>query len=115
MNAENKIGNPGHYFIQPFADQKIMEPPSHLDNAKVIEWAWSANEPFGYTDNKHDTNRGVIYGLAICKYEDSESVYCFSCDRNWKVVQTSFYDTVDNAIKQLTEQYKNVIANWYTK
>ena len=115
MSAEAKIGNPGHYFIQPFPDTQIIEPPDFIDGARVIKWAWSGQEPFGYVGDENDTEREVIYGLAICQYDDSGNIYRFSCDSNWETVQDGLYDKIENAIRQLPDQYKNVIANWHTK
>ncbi len=115
MSAEAKAGNPGHYFVDPFFDTDIIAPPQELDGAKVIKWAWSGNKPFGYVGNEDDTERESIYGLAICAYGDYAGFYRFSCDKNWEVIQYSFYETIEQAIKQLPDQYKNVEANWQTQ
>ena len=92
-----------------------IEPPNYLDGAKVIKWAWSGQQPFGFVGYENSPERDEIYGLAICKYDHEEGIYRFSCDRNWEVVQDGFYDTVENAIKQLPDQYKNVEADWRRK
>jgi len=92
-----------------------IEPPEYLDGAKVIKWAWSGQQPFGFIGNQDDPERKEIYGLAICKYADGEGIYRFSCNKNWEVVQDRFYDTVENAIKQLPDQYKTVEADWRIK
>lgn len=95
---------------------KIKEtPPEYLDGAKVIKWAWSGHEPFGFVGVEGDTDRIEIYGLAICKYDEGEGIYRFSCDKDWEVIQDAFSDTIENAIKHLPDQYKNVEANWLTK
>ena len=44
----------------------IVEPPSELDGAKVIKWAWSGLKRFGYVGNDDDPQRQSIYGFAIC-------------------------------------------------
>ncbi len=93
--------------------EHIVEPPDKLDGAKVIKWAWSGKEPFGYV-NVDDDTRIEIHGLAICQYEDSD-VYRFSCDENWDVQQDSPYDSIEQALKQLPNQYKLVTAKWMTK
>jgi hypothetical protein len=115
MSAEAKVDNSGHYFVDPFFDIDIIEPPQELDGAKIIKWAWSGHKPFGFVGNTDDTERESIYGLAICSYGDNEGFYRFSCDRNWEVIQDSLYETVEQAIQQLPEQYKNVDANWQTQ
>lgn len=96
-------------------ENKIIKPPAFLDGARVIKWAWSGQEPFGYVGAEYDKEKEIIYGLAICRYEDDNKVYRFSCDSNWETVQDSFYDTIDQAIEHLPDQYKNVKANWQTK
>jgi len=52
-----------------------MKPPAYIDGAKVIKWAWSESQPFGVVSNDDGSERGEIYGLAICQYEDSKDVY----------------------------------------
>lgn len=94
------------------------EPPDYLDGAKVVLWAWSGQQPFGFVSNEDGTERQEIYGLAICNYEgkvSKEPIYRFSCDINWAVIQDSIYDTIENAISFLPDQYRNVAANWLPK
>jgi hypothetical protein len=89
-----------------------MQPPSFLDHAKVLRWAWSGNTPFGVVPIS-DTNSSIeIYGLAICQYEGAEGFYRFSCDRNWEVIQDADYSSVEEAIIYLPAQYKNVEIVW---
>ena len=101
--------------MNKFDKNKLLAPPDFIDGARVIKWAWSGQEPFGYVGNTIDQESEKIYGLAICQYEAGSNVYQFSCDKNWNVVQDGLYDTVENAIKLLPDQYKNVIAEWQTK
>ena len=86
--------------------------PTTIDNANVLYWAWSENQPFGYVANEDDSEKEAIYGLAICQYEGSNEVYRFSCNENWQTVQDGLYDSVDQAIEWLPEQYRNVPAIW---
>ncbi len=92
----------------------MVNPPDELDKAKVIKWAWSGKEPFGYID-AGDGSKIEIHGLAICQYEDSHSVYRFSCDENWEVQQDSLHDSIEDAVRQLPDQYQMVTANWMNK
>jgi hypothetical protein len=89
-----------------------MKPPAYIDGAKVIKWAWSGEKPFGYVSMIGSPEREEIYGLAICQYENSESFYRFSCDKNWETVQDGSYETVEDAIRLLPVQYKNIEADW---
>ena len=92
----------------------MMEPPNYLDGAKVIKWAWSGQVPFGITENTDGDEKEEVFGLAVCKYEDSDKFYRFGCDKNWEVVQDSLYNSIEDAIRFLPEQYKNVERNWLT-
>jgi hypothetical protein len=96
-------------------EHKTIEPPSYLDGARVLKWAWSGQYPFGYLCDKEDRERVEIYGLAICKYDDSNSLYRFSCDKDWEVVNDSPEDSIENAIKNIPDQYKNAERIWRTK
>ena len=89
-----------------------MKPPAYIDGAKVIKWAWSGLKPFGYIDITNSPEKEEVHGIAICKYENSGSVHRFSCDKNWQTVQDGTYATVEDAIRFLPVQYKNIEANW---
>ncbi|HGF4931948.1 TPA: hypothetical protein ACF5BV_004735 [Vibrio parahaemolyticus] len=87
-------------------------PPEKLDGAKVIEWACSDSKPFGIVQDTSGKLTKEIFGLAICRYLNSETVYLFSCDRNWEVVQDSDFSSVDEAKYYLPEQYRVVPVIW---
>ncbi len=93
----------------------LIEPPDFIDGARVIKWAWSGMRPFGFVGIEDGTEREEVYGLVICRYEDSGSIYRFSCDKSWDTVQDNQYDTIENAITRLPGQYKNAEAVWQTK
>lgn len=93
----------------------MQEPPDDLDNAKVIKWAWSGERPFGIIGNVDDPDREDIFGLAICQYADSDHFYRFSCDKNWDVVNDALYDSIEEAINELPDQYKEVERFWQVK
>ena len=86
--------------------------PQYIDNAKVLEWAWSGDVPFGVINYDNGEIAATIYGLAICQYENSNKVYRFSCDKNWETEQDFDYDSVSEAKKELPQQYKQVEAMW---
>jgi hypothetical protein len=107
-----------NHFMSTEVNSPNTEPPDYLDGARVIKWAWSGQQPFGFVANEDGTEREEIYGLAICRYDKStskEPIYRFSCDKYWETVQDSIYDTVENAILHLPEQYRNEEANWLSK
>jgi hypothetical protein len=97
-------------------DNQINEPPDELDGAKVIKWAWSGDEPFGFLRYGDYAFEPIeIYGLAICQYDDSAVVYRFSCDEHWEVQQDGDYSSIEDALRLLPDQYKLVVAKWVTK
>ena len=87
------------------------EPPTEIDGARVIEWAWSGDQPFGAVPGADSTQ---IFGLAIATYDDRE-FYRFSCDRDWETQQDGLYVSVDEAKHLLPNQYRLVEANWTKK
>ncbi|EJC6747125.1 hypothetical protein V3H21_22310 [Vibrio parahaemolyticus] len=90
----------------------MNQPPKKLDGAQVIEWAWSGSKPFGNVQDTSGKLTKEIFGLAICQYLNSETVYVFSCDRSWEVVQDSDFSSVDEAKSYLPEQYRTVPVSW---
>jgi hypothetical protein len=87
----------------------MKPPPEFIDSARVLMWAWSGSIPFGSVGN---TPEDRVFGLAICQCENSGNVYRFSCDKNWEVVQDAAYRSVEEAIRLLPDQYRNVKADW---
>ena len=102
-----------------------MTPPSHIDGARVVAWAWS-DLPFGHVasngDDGDDGDDGsaagapgaiAIHGLALCRYAHEARVYRFCCDAQWESVQDELYASVDEARAQLPAQYRAVAATWH--
>ena len=95
-----------------------MTPPSHLDGARLLAWAWS-DLPFGHVaaDTGADADAGTrsiaIHGLALCQYAGDANVYRFSCDAHWETVQDACYASEENAREQLPAQYRAVAATWH--
>jgi len=102
-------------------ENQIVEPPDELDGARVIRWAWSGVEPFGHlpivgSDTDNVSSASVeIFGLAICQYDDSDNFYRFSCDKDWEVQHDGVFESVDDALRQLPNQYKLATGKWWTK
>jgi len=90
----------------------MSKPPKTIDNAEVLYWAWSGEIPFGTLKSTNGSIIADIFGLAICVYRDSDSIYRFSCDNEWESEQDSDYSSIEEAMNNLPEQYKNVPANW---
>ena len=90
----------------------MKEPPMQIDGAKVLEWAWSGERPFGVVCYDNGETASEIFGLAICRYGNDEKVYRFSCDANWETEHDSDYPSVEAAKINLPLQYRDVKANW---
>jgi hypothetical protein len=87
----------------------MLIPPNYIDQARVLKWAWSGKKPFGAIGAGDEDQ---VFGLAICRYEDSKSVYRFSCNKNWEVIQDAEHSSIEEAIEHLPNQYKNIVAKW---
>ena len=90
-----------------------MTPPSHLDGARVLAWAWSVL-PFGHVAAEDGAAPIAIHGLAVCRYGDEVQVYRFSCDTHWETVQDEVYASEDGAREQLPAQYRAMASVWNT-
>ncbi|MCE2029461.1 hypothetical protein [Sessilibacter corallicola] len=90
----------------------MNKPPKEIDDAKVLEWAWSGRKPFGELLYESGELAAEIFGLAICQYDDSETIYRFSCDANWTTEQDAQYQSVAEAKQNLPVQYRNIEAHW---
>ena len=88
-----------------------MTPPTHLDGARVLAWAWS-DLPFGHVTDAHGAAPVAIHGLAVCRYAGEARVYRFSCDAHWETLQDAVYVSVDEARERLPAQYRAVAAVW---
>jgi hypothetical protein len=90
-----------------------MKPPSHIDGALVLEWAWSET-PFGHVRFADGSTAAAIHGLAIARYPNSEVIYRFSCNARWETEQDAAYTSVDEAKALLPEQYGQSPVLWST-
>jgi len=90
----------------------MNKPPKEIDGARVVEWAWSGEEPFGSLKNENGELASEIFGFAICQYDESSAFYRFSCDKTWESQQDSEYPSVEDAKQNLPQQYKHVSPDW---
>lgn len=85
-----------------------MKPPKKIDHAIVLEYAWS-DIPFGaikYSDS--DKIAAEIHGFLICKYDNSDRYYRFSCNKNWEVENDAAYDSIEQAKNSINENQYNL-------
>lgn len=91
----------------------MSNPPSQIDDARVIEWAWSGEKPFGYLPDSTGNVAAEIYGFAICQYHGSKKLYRFSCNARWESEQDSVYNTIEEAKSNIPMQYREVKPVWW--
>lgn len=89
-----------------------MKPPNKIDGAKILYWDYSARVPFGKMKIHNSEAFIDIHGLAIGRYDNGNKVYRFGCNKNWETEQDSHYNSIDEAMKNLPNQYKNVPVKW---
>ncbi len=90
----------------------MNKPPKEIDGARVIEWAWSGEEPFGSLKYSNGELAFEIFGFAICQYDGSSVFYRFSCDKTWESQQDCDYSSVKDAKQNLPQQYNRVSPDW---
>jgi hypothetical protein len=88
-----------------------MKPPSRIDGARVLEWAWS-DTPFGELLSDDGSVAATVHGLALCRYDESDTVCRFSCNANWETEQDAPYSSLEEAKACLPQQYQRVPADW---
>ena len=91
-----------------------MTPPHVVDGAKILDWVWSGDVPFGHILNREGAKICAVHGLAICAYAGDPRIYRFSCDRNWNVEQDAFHDSAAEAKTEVAQLYPLSIAPWHT-
>jgi len=90
----------------------MKPPPARIDGALVLEWAWS-DVPFGEVRFTDGTLAAVIHGLSLCRYGNDSNIYRFSCKSAWETAQDFDHDSVEEAKRDLPDQYRNVPAIWH--
>ena len=86
-----------------------------IDGAMLLQYVifTSQNSRTGHSIH---TNSGletpVPYGLAICKYEDSEGVYLFYCNSEWKPITDTWHPNVQAAQAQAAFEYEELENTW---
>ena len=91
-----------------------MKPPSQIDGADVVLWAWSDAGPFFEMPSSDGAPAVPIHGLAICRYAESGAVYRFSCNSVWDTENDSRHDSVKDAASAESAQYDVRSVQWRT-
>lgn len=92
--------------------------PNEIDNAKVLFFI-IISEDQKHTGNTKSYVNGELmdaaYGLAICQYANDNGYYLFDCDENWKTINDTYHETIEDAVQQAEFEYENTITNWIKK
>lgn len=92
---------------------KIMHPPpNRIDGASVLYWAYAEVEPFYCIYDSNGELSDEIYGIAICKYENSTRIYRFSCNKDWETINDGLYDSIDETINSIINGIKLKELKW---
>jgi len=79
-----------------------------LDGAEVI--AISKKDNFGVIKSSDSSIKPIpVKYIAICKYEDDNTIYAFLCNDKLEVEQDSIFDSVEDAKRYTLDKNKNVI------
>jgi hypothetical protein len=89
-----------------------VKPPSQIDGADVMLWAWSEPGPFFEMPTSDGGPTVPIHGLAICQYVESGAVYRFSCNSVWETENDSPHDSVEGAANAESAQYDVRSVQW---
>jgi len=89
-----------------------MTPPSTIDDAEVLYWAWSEPAPFFVMTDSNGEDAVAIHGLALCRYPDSKVIYRFSCNSSWETENDSTFETVQQAMQARSAQYDVSSVGW---
>lgn len=89
-------------------------PPSALDGARVLWWAWSGAEPFFELRDTDGEVVAHVHGLAVAQYP-SGRVYRFSCDEAWEVVHDMDFASADAALAGPSSHYDVRAIAWHKR
>jgi len=81
-----------------------------LDGADVLMISDFGHYHYIKTVSSDDAGVEVCY-YAICKYENDDGIYLFSCDVNMSVVGDSLFDSEDDAV-QCAERWAETSITW---
>lgn len=68
-----------------------MQPPAEIDGARVLFWAWSGETPFFVMNTQEGISGVEIFGLAVCRYQNTGEVYRLSCNQEWGSENDSYW------------------------
>ena len=81
-----------------------------LDEANVLMISDKNCYYYIKTLGSDDVGIEICY-FAICRYDNSNKIYLFSCDANMNVEGDSIFDNIDDAIK-CAESWSKIPIKW---
>jgi len=108
FNGERK--NPVISGYRPNHLIKVLNPilcMSQLDGAEII--AISELGDYGYIKIEGTNEAIEIAYLAICKYESSDTVFLFLCDKNFSVENDWDFESIEKALENANARSKEPI------
>jgi hypothetical protein len=93
----------------------MVEPPSHLDNARVLQFTFAfAGSDFGCVHDMDTRQDVLIVALANSQYAgDEQSLYVFACDKDWNVIGDLMFGSLDEAKAQAEMYYETGPVKWH--
>ena len=85
-------------------------PPQHLDGAKVV--CWTVSPRGGFYQLRGADPPITVVAMAVAQYEDGGSIYLFTCNRNWEVVQDWDCGSVEEAMELAAEHVGTEALDW---
>ena len=92
--------------------------PNEIDGANLICYLSLDSKHIKTGNTKHWVGGQLleeIFGLAICKYNNSDGFYLFYCDKNWQTITDTYHDTVEDAKDQAEFEFLNTKIAWTDK
>jgi hypothetical protein len=74
-------------------------------------WAWSGEFPFGELPGAEGDD-GLIFGFAVCRYDETGALYRFTCNKHWQVVQDANQRDEEGAKAAIPGQYDASRVVW---
>jgi len=98
-------------------NNSINKPTAVLHGARVLKYA-IVDSSIQYTGKITVYVDGQLVGpatgLAICKYDNEDSVCIFYCKDNWEVFAAGEYPTVEKAVERMEVAYSGSSKKWKT-
>ena len=91
-----------------------MSAPKRIDgaNLQLLNVLTDEHNPTGFTTH-YAEGFEFLDRLAICKYEQDPGYYLFYCDSKWEVLNDTYHDSKEIAIKQAELEFRGTEETWF--